>query len=229
AFTYNDPVIFMEYAMDVADACHAVGVRTVAVTAGYICEAPRRELFGKIDAANIDLKSFSEDFYFKITKAHLAPVLETIEWVVKETDVWVELTTLLIPDLNDGDRELHDLSAWIVEHLGPDVPLHFSAFHPDYRMRDRPSTPPATLARARRIAKEAGIRHVYTGNIHDAEGGSTYCHGCGRLVIERDWYVLGHYGLDDQGRCISCGTRCAGVFEGPPGDWGPRRLPLRMM
>jgi pyruvate formate lyase activating enzyme len=228
AFTYNDPVIFMEYAIDVAQACHEQDIKTVAVTAGYICPAPRAELFAHIDAANIDLKAFSESFYFKITKGHLQPVLETLEYVQHETACWLELTTLLIPGLNDGDEELEALTAWVVEHLGPDVPLHFSAFHPDYRMRDRPRTPSSTLAKARRIARAAGVRHAYTGNVHDPDGGSTYCHHCGERLIERDWYQLGEWTLAADGTCRGCGTACAGIFDGPPGRWGRRRLPLQM-
>ena len=228
AFTYNDPVIFMEYAVDVAQACRAAGVRTVAVTAGYMCDAPRREFYAHIDAANVDLKAFTEDFYHRVTGSHLAPVLETLEYLKRETSVWLELTTLLIPGMNDSDGELDRMTRWVVDRLGPDVPLHFSAFHPDYKMTDVPATPPATLARARRIAMANGVRHAYTGNVHDRDGGSTYCHGCGARVIERDWYTLGAWHLTDDGRCTACGTPCAGRFEGPPGTWGARRLPVRL-
>jgi pyruvate formate lyase activating enzyme len=226
AFTYNDPVIFMEYAIDVADACHARGIKTVAVTAGYICDEPRVELYRHMDAANVDLKAFTDDFYRKVTKAHLQPVLDTLVYLRHETDVWFEITTLLIPGLNDSDAELTAEVEWIAEHLGIDVPLHFTAFHPDYRMRDRPRTPPETLTRARGIAKGAGLRHVYTGNVHDRAGGSTLCHGCGAMLIERDWYELGAWNVSDGGRCNACGTACAGVFDGRPGKWGRRRLPL---
>lgn len=228
AFTYNDPVIFLEYAVDVAMACRERGLKTVAVTAGYICEEPRRVFFDHMDAANVDLKSFSEDFYFKVTKAHLDPVLETLDYVKHETDVWLEITTLLIPELNDSDEELTNLCEWVVEALGPDVPLHFSAFHPDYKMRDRPRTPAATLTRARRIAREAGVRYAYTGNVHDTAGGSTHCHACGHLLIERDWYQLGAWGLTAEGCCQRCGERCAGVLGPRPGRWGRRRLPISM-
>jgi pyruvate formate lyase activating enzyme len=228
AFTYNDPVIFMEYAMDVADACRAVGVQSVAVTAGYMCDAPRREFYAHMDAANVDLKAFTEDFYHRVTGGHLAPVLETLEYLAHETDVWFELTTLLIPGHNDADAELHRMSSWVVEHLGPHVPLHFTAFHPDFRMTDVPRTPPETLSRARRIAIEEGLRYAYTGNVHDADGGSTYCHGCGARVIERDWYTLGAWRLSDDGRCLECGTPCAGRFDGPPGAWGAKRRPVRL-
>ena len=228
AFTYNDPVIFMEYAIDVARACHDLGVKTVAVTAGYMCDAPRREFYRHIDAANVDLKAFSEDFYHRLTGAHLAPVLDTLRYLKRETDVWFEVTTLLIPGLNDSDEEIRRMSNWIVTELGSDVPLHFSAFHPDYKMPDVPPTPPGTLMRARRIAIASGVRYAYTGNVHDPAGGSTYCHGCGACLIERDWYVLGAYQLTAEGRCRSCGTACAGRFAPGPGTWGARRLPVRL-
>jgi pyruvate formate lyase activating enzyme len=228
AFTYNDPVIFMEYAIDVAKACRAAGVQTVAVTAGYMCDAPRREFYRHIDAANVDLKGFTEAFYHRVTGGHLAPVLETLEYLKRETNVWLELTTLLIPGHNDDDAELARMTRWVAEHLGPDVPMHFTAFHPDYKMLDVPATPLATLARARRTALANGIRYAYTGNVHDVDGDSTYCHGCGSRVIERDWYTLGDWRLDDAGRCTTCGTPCAGRFAGPPGLWGARRLPIRL-
>jgi len=228
AYTYNDPTIFLEYAVDTARACRERGIRSVAVSAGYICDPARRELYTWMDAANIDLKGFTESFYRKLCTGHLAPVLETLEYLVHETDVWVEITTLLIPGQNDAPQELRALSDWVVAHLGPDVPLHFTAFHPDFRMRDAPPTPPATLRRAREIARERGVQHVYTGNVHDEAGQSTYCSGCGRCVIGRDWYVLSEWHLSDEGRCRSCGTRCPGVFEGPPGTWGARRLPVRL-
>jgi pyruvate formate lyase activating enzyme len=228
AFTYNDPVIFMEYAVDIADACHELGIKAVAVTAGYIRPEPRGEFYRHMDAANVDLKGFSEDFYHRICAGHLGPVLETLEYLKHETTVWFEITNLLIPGLNDSDRELDAMTAWVVEHLGPDVPMHFTAFHPDWKMRDRPPTPPATLTRARSIAIANGIRYAYTGNVHDPEGSSTYCQACGELLIERDWYRLGAWALTADGRCQRCGTACPGVFDGPPGDWGPRRLPVAL-
>ncbi len=228
AFTYNDPTIFLEYAVDVADACHEVGVAAVAVTAGYINPDPRAALYGRLDAANIDLKGFTEDFYRHRCGAELGAVLDSIEYLHHETDAWLELTTLLIPGLNDGDDELDRMTRWVVEHLGPDVPMHFSAFHPDYRMLDQPPTPPATLSRARRIAMANGVRFAYTGNVHDGDGQSTRCPGCGDVVVERDWYRIGRYGLDDGGACRTCGTRVPGVFDGPAGDWGTRRVPVAM-
>jgi pyruvate formate lyase activating enzyme len=228
AFTYNDPVIFLEYAVDAAQACRAQGIRTVAVTAGYVDPAPRAELFAVMDAANVDLKAFSESFYHKQCAGSLAPVLETLEYLKRETRVWLEVTTLLIPGENDSEAELHAASAWFAEHLGSEVPWHFSAFHPDYRMLEKPPTPPATLARARQIARSHGLRYVYTGNVHDEEGQSTWCHACGEKLIGRDWYVLTAWGLDANGCCRQCGARCAGVFESRPGAWGARRQPVRL-
>lgn len=226
AFTYNDPVIFLEYAVDVAAACREAGVRTVAVTAGSVSPEPRRELFAAVDAANVDLKGFTERFYRDVCKAELAPVLDTLRYLKHETGVWLEITTLLIPGENDAPAELDAMTAWIAEHLGPDVPLHFSAFHPDWRMRDKPPTPPATLAEARRIALANGLRYVYTGNVHDEAGGSTYCHACGERLIGRDWYRLTAWNLTAAGACKACGTRLPGVFEARPGDWGPKRRPV---
>jgi len=228
AFTYNDPVIFHEYAIDIAQACHEQGIRAVAVSAGYVCPEPRREFYSYMDAANIDLKAFDEKFYHKLTGSHLQPVLETLEYLKHETDVWFEITTLLIPGQNDSDRELDAQARWIAEHLGPDVPLHFTAFHPDWKMRDIPATPAATLGRARDIARANGLRYVYTGNVHDEAGGSTYCHACGELLIGRDWYELTTWELTGDGRCGHCGAACAGVFESGPGHWGRRRMPLRL-
>ena len=228
AFTYNDPVIFLEYALDVAQACREVGVRTVAVTAGYITPEPRREFFAGMDAANVDLKGFTERFYHKLTGAHLQPVLDTLLYLKHDTEVWFELTTLLIPGQNDSDQELDEMTRWVVDNLGVDVPMHFTAFHPDWKMLDIPATPPATLSRAREIALGNGVRYAYTGNVHDSDGGSTRCHHCGALLIERDWYELGQWELDAHGCCRQCGTRCAGVFEAQPGRWGARRQPVRL-
>lgn len=228
AFTYNDPTIFAEYAMDVADACHALDVRTVAVTAGFIHADPRRAFFEKIDAANVDLKAFTEAFYEKQTLSQLQPVLETLEYLVKETRVWVELTTLLIPTLNDSEKEIAELSEWVMGHLGPDVPLHFSAFHPDYKLNHLPPTPPQTLTRARRQAMQAGLRYVYTGNVHDPEGDTTRCPSCQSAVIERDWYQLNAYRLGPRGECSACGGTIAGHFDEKPGDFGRRRIPIQM-
>ncbi len=228
AFTYNDPVIFLEYAVDVARACHERGILTVAVTAGEICPEPRAEFYRHMDAANVDLKAFTERFYRKICGGSLEPVLDTLKYLKHETQVWFELTTLLIPGENDSDAELEAMCAWVVENLGPEVPMHFTAFHPDYKMLDKPRTPASTLTRARKIALAAGVRYAYTGNIHDADGGSTYCHHCGKLLIGRDWYVLDGWNLTAGGACGACGTSCAGRFDGPPGDWGARRRPVRL-
>ncbi len=228
AFTYNDPVIFLEYAVDVAVACHAVGIETVAVTAGEILPAPLVELAAHLDAANVDLKAFTESFYQRQCGGSLAPVLDTLRYLVHHTTVWVEITTLLIPGENDSDAELAELSAWVAAELGRDVPLHFTAFHPDFKLRDLPPTPAATLTRARSLALAAGLHHVYTGNVHDPAGGSTYCSNCGALLIGRDWYQLSAWNLDDAGRCRTCGHPCPGRFSGPPGTWGARRLPVRI-
>ena len=227
AFTYNDPVIFLEYAIDTAVACHAVGLKTVAVTAGYITKQARGEFYEHIDAANVDLKGFTEGFYRNLCGGRLADVLDTLVWLRHETKVWVEITTLLIPGENDSDAELDALSRWVAAELGPDVPLHFTAFHPDWKMREHGPTPPATLTRARAIAMGHGLRYVYTGNVHDPAGGSTYCHGCGTVLIGRDWYELNAWGLDAAGCCARCGTKPAGVFEPRPGAWGRKRQPVR--
>jgi pyruvate formate lyase activating enzyme len=228
AFTYNDPVIFAEYAMDIADACHAQGVKTVAVTAGYIHDAPRREFYAKMDAANVDLKAFTDDFYFKLCGARLQPVLDTLVYLKHETDVWFEITTLLIPGKNDSEAEITAECDWIMQNLGPDVPLHFTAFHPDWKMGDIPATPAATLTRSRDIALKAGLRYVYTGNVHDRSGGSTYCPGCAKPLIVRDWYRIDSCRVTPEGRCPHCGTAIAGHFETFAGAFGSRRIPVRL-
>jgi pyruvate formate lyase activating enzyme len=228
AYTYNDPVIFHEYAIDVAKACRERNIKSVAVTAGYISPEPRKEFFQYMDAANVDLKAFTEDFYWKVTGSHLAPVLETIEYIHHETDVWMELTTLLIPGYNDSEKEIDEMTQWVVDKLGPDVPMHFTAFHPDYKLMDAPRTPLSTLQRSRGIAMKNGVRYAYTGNVHDKAGDSTYCHSCGVRLIERDWYELGEWNLDANGHCTRCGAQCAGVFEEGHGDWGSKRQPVRL-
>jgi len=228
AFTYNDPVVFLEYAVDVAQACHERGVKTVAVTAGYVDDAARRDLFAGMDAANVDLKAFSDDFYRRLCGGRLEPVKETLRWLVHETPTWVEITTLLIPGENDSPAEIEALSGWIATALGPEVPLHLSAFHPDWKMRDHLATEPAVLTRSRRIAQANGLRHVYTGNVHDPEGGGTRCAACGAQLIERDWYRLTGWALTATGNCCACGASLAGCFEPYPGDWGARRQPVRL-
>jgi pyruvate formate lyase activating enzyme len=228
AFTYNDPVIFAEYAMDVADACHARGIKAVAVTAGYVSPEPRRELFAKMDAANVDLKGFTDEFYVKVTGAKLAPVLDTLVYLRRETDVWLEITTLLIPGKNDSPQEIDALTRWVANELGTDVPLHFTAFHPDWKMMDVPPTPVATLKRSRDIGLANGLRHVYTGNVHHLEGGRTCCTGCSRELIARDGYRILRYALDDQGRCPGCGHSLAGRFAPYQGSFGSRRIPVRL-
>jgi pyruvate formate lyase activating enzyme len=229
AFTYNDPVIFMEYAMDVADACREHGINAIAVSAGFMNAAPRAEFYRHMDAANIDLKGFTDAFYEKITFGKLSAVLETLEYLRHETDVWFEITTLLIPGHNDSDEEIEQECAWLVDHLGTDVPLHFTAFHPDFKMMDVPHTPADTLRRARRIGLDHGLRYVYTGNVHDPDGQTTACPSCGVAAVVRDWYVIEEYRLDDRGACRSCGARLPGVYDGPVGRWGSRRLPVRIL
>jgi pyruvate formate lyase activating enzyme len=228
AFTYNDPVIFHEYAVDVARACREEGIFSVAVTAGYVLPEPRAEFYRHMDASNIDLKGFTEGFYRKLAAGHLEPVLDTLRYVVHETDCWVELTTLLIPGWNDSEAEIHEMTAWVVENLGPHVPMHFTAFHPDWKLGDVPATPNSTLAKARAIAMRNGVRFAYTGNVHDKGGGSTYCPACGHLLIGRDWYVLSEWNLTPEGACKACGTLLPGRFEPRPGSWGPRRQPVRL-
>ena len=229
AFTYNDPVIFAEYAMDTADACHARGIATVAVTAGYIGVDARREFYAKMDAANVDLKGFTDDFYMRLCGARLSPVLDTLVYLVRETKVWTEITTLLIPGENDSDEELFEMCGWIARELGPDVPLHFTAFHPDYKMTSLAHTPAATLARARAIGQRAGLKYVYTGNVHDVDGGTTYCPGCGKPLIVRDWHEILRYDVTDNGHCRHCTAALPGRFgPAPQRSWGRRRVPVRV-
>jgi pyruvate formate lyase activating enzyme len=226
AFTYNDPVIFLEYAVDVAQTCHELGIKSVAVTAGYICDEARVEFYRFMDAANVDLKAFTERFYRQICAGQLQPVLETLLYLKHETKVWFEITNLLIPGENDSDAEIEAMTQWVAEKLGPDVPMHFTAFHPDWKMMETPPTPPATLTRARAIALKNGVRYAYTGNVHDERGGSTYCHHCGARLIGRDWYTLTAWNLTEEGRCRLCGTPCSGIFDSQPGKWGARRMPV---
>jgi pyruvate formate lyase activating enzyme len=226
AFTYNDPVIFAEYAMDIADACRPRGVKAVAVTAGYMHDQPRREFYAKMDAANVDLKGFTDEFYVKLCGAHLKPVLDTLIYLKHETDVWFEITTLLIPGKNDSIEEVTAECAWIMKELGPDVPLHFTAFHPDFKMTDVPRTPPETLHRSRQIALDAGLHYVYTGNIHDTEGGTTFCPSCRAALIVRDWHEIASYDLTPDGKCPHCATPVVGEFEAFHGQFGRRRIPV---
>ncbi|TQV76710.1 AmmeMemoRadiSam system radical SAM enzyme [Aliikangiella marina] len=228
AYTYNDPVIFHEYAIDIAQACREKEIKSVAVTAGYICEVPRREFFKYMDAANIDLKAFTEQFYYKLTGAHLQPVLDTLIYLKQETNVWFEITTLLIPGHNDSDTEIEALTQWVVDNLGGDIPLHFTAFHPDWKMNDIPAPPLKTLLRAREIALKTGLSYVYTGNVHDKKTQSTYCASCNQRVIGRDWYELSDWHIDANGTCDQCGNKIPGVFESSVGAWGASRLPIRV-
>ncbi|RJF92196.1 AmmeMemoRadiSam system radical SAM enzyme [Noviherbaspirillum saxi] len=228
AFTYNDPVIFAEYAMDVADACHERGIKAVAVTAGYMGAEARRDFYAKMDAANVDLKAFTNEFYFMVTGARLQPVLDTLKYLKYETDVWLEITTLLIPGRNDSNDEIRAEAQWIAKELGDDVPLHFTAFHPDYKMTDVPPTPPSTLTRARKIALAEGLQYVYTGNVHDTDGGSTYCPACRARLIVRDWHEIESYRLTQEGKCPKCFTQIAGRFGQFDRQFGRRRIPIRI-
>ncbi len=228
AYTYNDPVIFAEYALDTAAACRALGIENVAVTAGFIHAEPRREFFALMDAANVDLKGFTDDFYIHYCGGHLQPILDTLVHIRHKTDCWLEITTLIIPTLNDSDAEIRRLAGWVFKELGPDVPLHFSAFHPDYKLRDLPPTPPATLAHARQLAMEAGLCYVYTGNVHDPEGDTTFCPNCHAPLIVRDWYEIPAYHLTDDGHCPHCAAPIAGRFEKFTKPFGARRIPVAM-
>ncbi|UCH74478.1 MAG: AmmeMemoRadiSam system radical SAM enzyme [Rhodospirillales bacterium] len=228
AFTYNDPIVFHEYAIEVADACHELDIRTVAVSSGYVNPRPRAEFYDHMDAVNVDLKAFTERFYHRICSGSLAPVLDTLKYVRHETDVWLEVTTLLIPGENDSEAEITGMAGWVFENLGPEVPWHFSAFHPAWRLSDRPPTPVSTLRRARHIARDEGMRHVYTGNVRDPDGESTWCHECGGLLIGRDGYRITRWNLTDDARCVHCTELVAGIFEREPGDWGRRFEPVRL-
>lgn len=228
AYTYNDPVIWAEYAIDTAKACREVGIQNVAVTAGYICASARAEFFEFMDAANVDLKAFTDDFYEKITYSRLQPVLDTLAYLKQETNVWFELTNLIIPQANDNPDDLRKMCSWIVKAIGDDVPIHFTAFHPDFRMTDRPRTDPDTLILAQEIARSEGLSYAYIGNVHDAERQSTRCHKCSQLLIARDWYELGTYAVDAQGCCASCGTKIPGRFDVEKGSWGSKRQPIRI-
>jgi pyruvate formate lyase activating enzyme len=227
AFTYNDPVIWAEYAVDTAQACHRRGIKTVVKTSGYITPEARPPFFAVMDAANIDLKAFTEAFYSHVTLAHLEPVLDTLRSLKHESDVWLEITTLLIPRANDAPNEIRQMCDWIVNNVGDEVPVHFTAFHPDFRMRDRPPTPPETLTRACALARQAGLKYVYTGNVYDPQGQSTFCPACGAVVIERDGYEILGYHLRGN-RCVGCGQTIPGHFGEAPGDWGSRRLPVNV-
>ncbi len=227
AFTYNDPTIWAEYAIDIAKVARQEGIKTVAVTAGYISPQPREVFYRWMDAANVDLKAFTETFYRKLTQTHLQPVLDTLVYLTHETDVWVEITNLMIPGENDSPEETKQMCDWIVSNLGDRVPIHFTAFHPDFKMREPSPTPHETLIRARQQALDAGIKFAYVGNVHDANHQNTYCPSCGTLLIERDWHQLGQYNMSGRW-CGRCGAPIPGVFEASPGSWGRKRLPLRI-
>ncbi|MDR3299465.1 MAG: AmmeMemoRadiSam system radical SAM enzyme [Candidatus Accumulibacter sp.] len=228
AFTYNDPVIFAEYAIDTAAACRQRGVKTVAVTASYIHPQPAREFYAVMDAANVDLKAFTDTFYSRLCGGHLRPVLDTLVYIRHDTDCWLEITTLLLPGQNDSPAEIKALAHWVREELGPDVPLHFSAFHPSWKMNDLPPTQPSTLTLARNIAMETGLHYVYTGNVHDTEGDTTFCPTCHAALIVRDWYMIRHYDLPENGCCPHCATKIAGHYGKFGKPFGAQRLPVRL-
>lgn len=225
AFTYNDPVIWAEYAIDTAKACHEVGLKAVAVTAGYITPEARPEFYSVMDAANVDLKAFTGQFYKRLCLAELEPVLDTLKWLKDESDVWFEITNLMIPEENDSDVEIARMCDWILTNVGDEVPVHFTAFHPDFRLNSRPRTPEQTLRRAHDQALKAGIKFAYTGNVNDAKRQSTYCPNCKELLIKRDWYELGTYRMKGN-LCGKCDHVIPGVFDGAKGDWGRKRLPI---
>jgi pyruvate formate lyase activating enzyme len=202
AFTYNEPTIWGEYVIDICRAAHQRGLNTVMVSNGYITREAFHDVYDHVDAANIDLKAFTENFYGRITLTHLKPVLDTLEWLKNETNVWFELTNLMIPTLNDAPEETRKLAEWVFDHLGPDVPLHFTAFHPDFKLRDKPRTPPETLHAARAVAREVGLRYVYEGNIY-SDGANTLCPQCSTLLVCRSWHDVRENNLRD-GRCPKC-------------------------
>ncbi len=211
AYTYNDPVIFGEYVIDISRIARKEGIKNVLVTAGYIDKEARKEVYKYVDAANVDLKAFTETFYHKLTFSHLNDVLDTLKWIKHETDVWLEITNLIIPGENDNEEEIKQMCDWIVNNLGDEVPLHFTAFHPDFKMRDKPSTPATTLRQARETAKNVGIKYCYLGNVHDPDGQTTYCPSCNTPIIKRDWHSVLQNNLR-AGKCKICQTRIAGIF-----------------
>jgi pyruvate formate lyase activating enzyme len=212
AFTYNDPTIFGEYVIDISKLAREENIRSVMVTAGYIDKNARNDVYKYIDAANVDLKAFTESFYFQNTLSHLEPVLDTLKWIKNETDVWLEITTLLIPDENDSSEEIKLECSWILENLGDSVPLHFTAFHPDFKMKNKNATPPSTLIRAKGIAESLGLKYVYLGNIYSPENQSTYCHRCKSILIERNWHSIKIKNLLNN-KCQVCRTELPGVFN----------------
>jgi len=211
AYTYNDPTIIGEYVIDISKLARELGIKSVMVTAGYIDAEARKDVYKYIDAANIDLKAFSENFYHNLTSSKLAPVLDTIKWLRNETDIWIELTTLLIPNENDSDDEIKEMTNWILENIGDEVPHHFTAFHPTFKMQNHQRTPSAALDRARSIALNAGMKYVYVGNVHNPEAETTYCPNCKTPLIERDWHNVNVNKIAN-GKCCNCNTKISGLF-----------------
>lgn len=208
---YKRTIIFDEYVIDISKLAREEGINSVMVTAGYIDKEARKDVYKYIDAANVDLKAFTEQFYHKITFSHLNDVLDTLFWLKHETDIWFEITTLLIPDENDSPEEIQKMCDWILENLGDEIPLHFTAFHPDFKMLDKTRTPASTLNMARNIAIKSGIKYVYVGNVHNLEGQTTYCPNCNEPLIIRDWHSVIDNKLKD-GKCWKCNTKIAGRF-----------------
>ncbi len=209
AYTYNDPVIFFEYAIETAKLCRQEGIKTIAVTSGYINPEPAKEFFKYMEAANIDLKGFSEDFYKKNCLAHLNPVLESIKYAVKETECFVELTTLIIE--GENDQYIKEECEWILNNLGDCIPLHFSAFFPKYKFLNKKPTEFSTLLKAYNTAKQMGLKYIYTGNISNTDTSTTYCKNCGKPILIRDGYKLTENNLAD-GFCKFCGTKADGEY-----------------
>ena len=212
AFTYNDPTIFGEYVIDISKIAREEKIKSVMVTAGYIDKEARKDVYKYIDGVNVDLKGFTERFYYKNTFSHLNDVLDTLIWLKNETGVWIELTTLIIPDENDSVEEIKNECDWITNNLGDEVPLHFTAFHPDFKMRDKNATPHSSLIQAKKIAEQSGIKYCYIGNVHDTKNQSTYCPNCKNLLIERDWYQIKLHNIKN-GFCTKCGNKLAGTFS----------------
>ncbi|MBF0360169.1 MAG: AmmeMemoRadiSam system radical SAM enzyme [Oligoflexia bacterium] len=233
AYTYNEPTVFIEYAKDIAEVARASGIHSVAVTAGFINAKPREDFFKLMDAANVDLKGFNSDFYSKVIGAKLESVLDTLKYIREETNVWLEITNLLIPGVNDRESDIHAMCEWIVSNLGEHIPLHFSAFHPDWHMDDVPATPLKLLLRAKEIALLKGLRYVYLGNVRCKNNSTTICHQCSEVLIEREGYVVDKKfwkikeNVEGKSVCAKCGEVVAGFFDKLPADWGNKRIPIR--
>jgi pyruvate formate lyase activating enzyme len=211
AATYSEPVGFWEYVRDVAIAAKKAGLRPTVVSNGYIQEQPLREVLPLLDAVKVDLKSFRETFYVEQVRGHLEPVLKALE-IIREAGVWLEIVVLLVPTLNDSESEVKELAKWVRANLGPDVPVHFTRFHPTYRLTNLPPTPVTSLERAWQAARAEGLRYVYLGNVPGHPAENTYCPGCGEIVIERLGYRIQKNHIND-GRCGKCNHGIPGVWS----------------